>query len=89
MEGRIPVVGEHVIYTNPVGIDHDALVTAVWGPVCINLVFVSSDKERGDSYGRQIERQTSMTYVSQNKVHGFYWRFPGDEKNPYVPPLES
>ncbi len=80
-------VGDLVVYCDPKGNDHKALVTAVWTPTCINLVLVSPDSEKQDSYGRQIERQTSMTHVSESEVHGFYWRRPDEEKNPYKAPL--
>ncbi len=81
-------VGETVIYHDPVGGAHDALVTAVWGPACINVVFVTSDENKQDNYGRQIERQTSLSHKSVNSFHGFYWRFTDEEPNPYTPALE-
>lgn len=87
-EQRTPRVGEPLIWTDAVGVDHDALATAVWTPTCINVVIVSSDESKTDQYGRQIERHTSQTHKSVNNVHGYYWRFPDEEKNPYVPPLE-
>jgi len=47
---------------------------------CVNLVFVSRDQNRSDSYGRQIEHQTSVSYwSSQRPVVGFCWYFPGED----------
>jgi hypothetical protein len=86
---RTVKVGEKVIYHNPVGKPFEALVTAVWGPKCINIVFVSGDTERTDSFGRQIERQTSLSHVSNSPVHGQYWRFEDETPNPIVEPLEK
>lgn len=81
-------VGDVVVYHDPSGKSSNALVTAVWGPTCINVIIVSSDETKQDNYGRQIERQTSMSHASVNMVHGFYWRFPDEEPNAYVPPQE-
>lgn len=83
---RKPYVGCHVIWTDAVGVDHDALCQCVWSDTCINLVFVSGDENRKDGYGRQIEHQTSCTHVSNMGVHGFYWRWSDEEKNGYTPP---
>lgn len=85
---RKPVVGGKVIWHDATGVAHEALVTAVWTPSCINVVFISSDETRTDQYGRQIERATSCSYKDQNRVHGFYWRFEDDEPNPFVPPQQ-
>lgn len=57
-------------------------------PNCINVVFVSDDIARQDTYGRQIERATSCNHKLQMNVHGFYWRFEDEEPNGYTEPLE-
>lgn len=88
-EPRVPKVGDVVVWHDPTGKPHNALVQAVWTPTCINVVVVSSDESKTDQYGRQIEHQTSSTHKSSQLVHGFYWRFPDEEPNPYVPPLEK
>lgn len=54
-------VGGAVVYTDGHRRDHNALVTAVWGPNCINVVFVCGDSAKEDTYGRQIERETSVS----------------------------
>lgn len=89
MEEKQLHVGDHVIYVDPVARQHDALVTAVWSPTCINVVFVSGDKGKEDPYGRQIERQTSLCSRSNTSVHGQYFMLPGDTPNPIVQPLEK
>ena len=88
MDKRMPELGGHVIWHDNRGRAYDALVTAVWSETCINVVFVSQDENRRDDCGRQIERQTSATHKGTQKVHGFYWRFPDEEPNPYVPPQQ-
>jgi hypothetical protein len=83
-----PQLGHAVIYHDPVGTPHDALVTAVWSPTCINVVFVSGDDTKQDPYGRQIERSTSIPHKSNSPVHGFYFRFADEEPNPYIKPQQ-
>jgi hypothetical protein len=74
MEHRKPVIGQPVVYVDPVRVQHSAIVTAVWGAKCINLVFVSSDENKTDTYGRQIDRQTSCNHMSAHEAPGNYWR---------------
>jgi hypothetical protein len=83
-----PRVGQFVKWHDPTGVEHDALVTAVWNPLLVNLVVVSKDTAKIDQYGRQIERQTSSSHKSCYQAHGFYWRFSHEEPNQYTPPLE-
>lgn len=79
-EERKAKVGEPVVYVDPTAVAHAGLVTAVWGPKCINLVFVSSDENKSDTYGRQIDRSaTSCNHQSQHVAHGNYWRFPDEQ----------
>lgn len=73
-----PEVGTPVEYVDPVGISHEALVTAVWGPElgknAINLVFVVKDENKTDSCGRQIERATSVAPDGPQAAHGRYYK---------------
>ena len=82
-------VGEAVVYYNPVGKPHAAIVTAVWGPTMVNVVYVSSDETRTDTYGRQTERATSLGHKSTTQVHGQYWAYADEEPNPIVQPSQS
>jgi len=89
---RFPHVGDHVIFHDSKGNPHNAVLTAVWGPEkafndhgqvpCVNLVYVSADNEREDTYGRQIERETSLVHAANQPAHGMYWRWPEEEINP-------
>jgi hypothetical protein len=88
MTDRTPKVGQTVVWHNAVGLAHQALVTAVWSPTCINLVVVSSDEKKQADCGRQIERYTSSLHGKTMNVHGFYWRFEDEEPNAYIPPVE-
>jgi len=92
MSDRIPQLGESVIYCDPSGVDHDALFTAVWGDTpdaCCNVVFVSHDDSKTDSYGRQIERETSVEHVSKSTVHGRYWRYADEPRNAFAAPTQK
>lgn len=70
-------IGDAVWYVDPIGTQRAALLTAVHGgdsTPCVNLVFVSGDEERHDSYGRQIERESSVVHESNQSAHGNFWR---------------
>jgi hypothetical protein len=49
-----------VIYTDEVGVRHEALVTIRHSDTCVNLVYVSGDQAKQDVYGTQIERASSV-----------------------------
>jgi hypothetical protein len=53
-------IGDVVTYRDEVGVEHNALVTAVHGPDCINVAYLSADPAKHDSYGRQVERDSSV-----------------------------
>lgn len=78
----MPKYGEPVVFVDPVGQAHPALVTAVWGAQCVNVVFVSRDANKTDTFGRQIERNTSCLHQQLQPAHGNYWRYPEDEPKP-------
>jgi DNA/RNA endonuclease YhcR with UshA esterase domain len=67
-------IGDSVTYVDPTGVERDALVTAVHGPWCINLIYVSGDTARNDTYGRQIERESSVSIQSEYTAHGRFFR---------------
>lgn len=74
-------VGAHVIFTDPTGREHDALVTAVHGTKCINCVYVLKDPAQYDSYGRKTNKQyTSISHGSIVQAHGNFWMWPGEDR---------
>lgn len=85
----MPVVRQSVLYTDSKGVDHEALVTAVWSKTCINVAYVSTDEDKRDSWGRQLERDSSVNHVSLVGAHGKYWRFKGESSREYAPPIET
>lgn len=76
-------VGDYVHVVDENYIPHAALVTTVHGSFnsgfvpCINVVYVSDDETKHDSYGRQIERMSSLQHLSQGPANmpkpGRYW----------------
>lgn len=86
---QIVSVGDHVIFHKPDGTPCDALITAVWSQECVNVIYVSDDTARQDSYGRQFERATSVPRVSSSAVHGYNFRTADEEANAFTPPEQS
>lgn len=78
MSEHTPKVGDVVVYTDEVGVEHDALVTVYFGGErpdgALNLMYVSGDASKSDSYGRQIERASSVSRQNENTTaHGRFW----------------
>lgn len=72
-------VGQAVVFADPTGREHAALVTAVWGNACINVVFVTMEEGQTDTFGQKIQRFTSVMHKSVQQAHGNFWY---DPKNP-------
>lgn len=93
MEAKLKV-GDPVIYLDGYKKEHHALLTAIWGinpdedgihhitpdqhPPSVNLIYVSEDNSRQDTYGRQIERKTSEVHISLNSAGGNCWKLPNE-----------
>ncbi|MGO9378909.1 MAG: hypothetical protein ACLPN1_18790 [Dissulfurispiraceae bacterium] len=78
-----PVLGSVVIYHDPSGTAHDALVTTVHNARMVNLVIVSKDDSKTDGYGRELERATSVPHRSMTQDYSYCFRFTDEETNPY------
>jgi hypothetical protein len=76
-------VGDSVVFVDPTRHEHNAVVTAVWSKDCINVVFVSTDENKTDSYGRQIERETSVMRHSDTNCFGRSFRPVGSKLPEY------
>lgn len=91
-----PTIGTAVIYCDERGVDHNGLITECWGDPktsgtdygpCVNLLHLSSDPNKRDQYGRQIERPSSVSHVGcPGTAHGRYWRYADEERKPYQQP---
>lgn len=73
--------GKPCVYVDPRGKHYDALITEVWGPQCINLIYVNDVEGQRDSYGQKMLRQTSVMHGSIQQAHGNYWMLPGEERS--------
>jgi len=85
-------IGQHIVFVDPKGNRRPALVTAWWNDVAssysfhdpehpmpgVNLVIVSDDERENDTYGRQIERHTSVVHRTQQPAPGNYWCWPDE-----------
>jgi len=74
-------IGQGVTFVDSKGKDHPALITVVWENEYpetmapgLNVVYVSDDDNRADTFGRQIERETSIIHESAQPAHGMYWK---------------
>lgn len=71
-------VGSPVIYIDSLGRERPALVTNLFGPLesnpSINVVVVNLDDDQTDTYGRKIERFTSVVHHSYQYAHGNKWK---------------
>lgn len=78
--GQSVEIGDAVTFVDPTGKERPAIVTAIWrgmgghAPHGVNVVYVSDDPARTDSYGRQVERSTSVCHQSVQPAHGNYWK---------------
>ena len=76
MDDKIVEVGDIVTYVDEHSVPHQAIVLINHGRMAtsaINVAFVSSDETKTDSYGRQIERASSVSRKSEYTAHGRYY----------------
>lgn len=68
-------VGQHVSYFDPTGKKRPAIVTNSFGITnpSINVVYVNDSEEQTDTYGRKLERSTSVPHRMHQQAHGNYW----------------
>jgi len=80
-------IGQGVVFVDEHGVRRAAVVTHVFAGMAgtadgVNVVIVSDDAQRSDPYGRQIERRTSVTHLSGQPAHGYYWRHVDEHGKP-------
>ncbi len=91
-EGKMPNVGDVVIFHDSKGLPHNAIVICVFSPdsgsmPLLNMVMIEAEGME-DTYGRQIKRETSVIHKS-NGVHGNVWRWPEESTPEYVAPSQT
>lgn len=78
MEERVPKAGDHVVYTDAFGVSHNTVVTHGWTKDVCNLVYVGKDVNKSDTYGNQIERDTSVQKKHAGSAPGKFWQWPDE-----------
>jgi len=90
---REPKVGDAVIFFDSLRRELNGILQAVHGEVsggpvegapeqswytpCVNLVYVTPDSDKIDSWGRQTDHASSCSYVDQQQPRvGMYWCWP-------------
>lgn len=72
--------GDHVVFVDDRGVEHDALLTAIHGEgtatPSVNVVYVLKENNMHDDYGQQIGRKTSVVHQANQFAQGMYWRKP-------------
>jgi len=72
-------IGDVVTYIDAEHRERPALVQMVWETTdgsqpSLNVVVVSADEKKEDTYGRQTEHETSVVHLSKQSAGGFCWR---------------
>lgn len=72
----MPNVCDPIKFVDEHGVEHNALIQHIHGTVedpTINLIHLSSDPSKYDSYGRQSEKRTSVQHKNRTTAAGMYW----------------
>lgn len=72
--------GTACVYVDPRGHAYDALITEVWGPQCVNVVYCNDVDGQSDNYGQKLIRATSVMHGAIQQAHGNYWLLPGEDR---------
>lgn len=72
--------GRACVYVDPRGRAYDAIITEVWGPQCVNVVYANDVEGQQDHYGQKLIRATSVMHGAVQQAHGNYWLLPGEER---------
>lgn len=67
---------DHILFVDENGLQHNALVQWIHGTVedpTINLVHLAADEAKKDTYGRQVEKRTSVQHKNRTTASGMYW----------------
>lgn len=82
-------VGRSCVYYDPRGQSYDALITAVWGPQCVNIVYVNDVENQRDAYGQKMIRAASVMHGNIQQAHGNFWLLPNEVRLVKLPEVED
>jgi hypothetical protein len=85
MIGEVVKIGDAVKVVDEFSVLHNGIITNVWTQpgqpsTVANVLYLSSDETKTDSYGRQVERMSSCSHRDSGSAHGRYWFVEGDRK---------
>ncbi len=78
--------GAAVDFYDARGRRYDALITEVWGPQCVNVVYVNDVEGQRDNYGQKLLRATSIMHGSLHQAHGYFWLSKGEPRPKHTMP---
>lgn len=81
--------GTACTYFDTRGKPYAALITEVYGPQCVNVVYVNDVEGQRDSYGQKLLRASSVMHGSLQQAHGNYWMLPGEVRPFKAQPVDS
>lgn len=73
-------IGKVVSYADEYGKFHEALITNCFSlneagePMTVNLVYVSTEADSTDQYGRQLVRKSSCVRRNEHSAHGNWFK---------------
>lgn len=75
-------VGKAITFYDTRGQACPALITAVHGSQCVNLIYVNDVEGQRDNYGQKMLRACSVMHGSWQQAHGYYWLYNTEERKP-------
>ena len=79
-------IGTVVEFYDTRGRCYDALITNVFGPLCINLIYVNDVEGQKDNYGQKLIRASSVMHGSMQQAHGYFWLAKGEKRPAHTLP---
>lgn len=81
--------GQPCEFYDPRGKMYPALITEVWGPQCVNVIYVNDVEGQRDNYGQKMLRATSIMHGNVQQAHGNYFLLPNEKREFVKQPEDS
>ncbi len=79
-------VGTACVFFDTRGRAYPALITNVFGPQCVNVVYVNDVEGQKDAYGQKLIRASSVIHGSMQQAHGYFWLKVGEDRPAHTMP---
>ena len=79
-------IGQPCVFFDSRGRAYPALITNVFGPQCLNCVYVNDVDGQADAYGQKLLRATSVMHGSMHQAHGYFWLKVGEPRPAHTLP---